>query len=141
MYVRRAAPLAELALAQGICERIKNTPLPRQIAHFGTVFTWIFVFLLPLAFLDVFEAEAKTHELSQLLTHEYMFTLVPFAMLIAWIFVMVEKIGDSTDDPFEGGANDVPLAAICRAIEIELREALGETDVPPPPAPVDDVLY
>jgi putative membrane protein len=35
----------------------------------------------------------------------------------------------------------VPLSTICRLIEIDLKQALGETDVPPPLTPQDDVLY
>jgi ion channel-forming bestrophin family protein len=34
--------------AQGVCERIKTTPLPRQYGLFTKVFVWIFVLLLPL---------------------------------------------------------------------------------------------
>lgn len=142
--IRQAAMtevLSRLLDAQGRCERIKNTPFPRQIAHFGTVFTWIFVFLLPLAFLDVFEREAVSHSFSTLATHEFMYTLVPFTLLISWVFFMMEKISDSSEDPFEGGVHDVPVSAICRTIEIDLRQLLGETDVPAPLAPVDDVLY
>lgn len=133
--------LTELLDAQGRCERIKNTPFPRQIAHFGTVFTWIFVLLLPLAFLDVFEHEAMQHDFSTIATHRFMYTLVPFSLLISWVFFMMEKISDSSEDPFEGGVHDVPVSAICRTIEIDLRQALGEQDVPAPLAPVDDVLY
>ena len=36
--------------------------------------------------------------------------------------------------------NDLPLDAMARIIEINLREALGETDLPPLPAPVDYLL-
>ena len=133
--------LSRLVDAQGRCERIKNTPFPRQIAYFGTVFTWIFVLLLPLAFLDVFEREAVTHHFSTIITHRFMYTLVPFTLLISWVFFMMEKISDSSEDPFEGGVHDVPISALCRLIEIDLRQLLGETDVPPPLAPVDDVLY
>lgn len=133
--------LAVLLSAQGGCERIKNTPFPRQIAHFGTVFTWIFVLLLPLAFLDVFEHEAIQHDFTTIATHRFMYTLVPFSLLISWVFFMMEKISDSSEDPFEGGVHDVPVSAICRTIEIDLRQALGETDVPSPLTPVDDVLY
>ena len=133
--------LGDLYLAQGTCERIKNTPFPRQIAHFGTVFTWIFVLLLPLAFLDVFEREAVQHSFSTIATHEFMYTLVPFTLVISWVFFMMEKISDSSEDPFEGGVHDVPISALCRTIEIDLRQALGETDIPPPLQPVDDVLY
>ncbi|MBW8721802.1 MAG: multidrug transporter, partial [Polaromonas sp.] len=28
------------------------------------------------------------------------------------------------------GANDVPMAQICRLLEIELRQVLGESDIP-----------
>ena len=133
--------LSRLVDAQGRCERIKNTPFPRQIAHFGTVFTWIFVLLLPLAFLDVFEREAVTHHFSTIITHRFMYTLVPFTLLISWVFFMMEKISDSSEDPFEGSVHDVPVSALCRQIEIDLRQLLGETDVPAPLVPVDDVLY
>ena len=126
---------------QGKCERIKHTPFPRQIAHFGTIFTWLFVLLLPLAFLDVFEHEAIQHNFSTIASHEFMYTLVPFTLLISWVFFMMEKVSDSSEDPFEGGVHDVPISALCRTIEIDLRQALGETDVPPPLQPVDDVLY
>jgi len=134
--------LARLNIYQGTCDRIKNTPFPRQIAHFGTIFTWIFVSLLPLAFLGVFEAEAKKHDFSTLVTHEYMYSLVPFTVLISWVFLMMEKVSDSTEDPFEGGVHDVPVSALCRSIEIDMKQAMGDwEDVPPPLETVDGVLY
>lgn len=142
--IRQAAMtevLSRLVDSQGRCERIKNTPFPRQIAHFGAVFTWIFVLLLPLAFLDVFEREAVTHNFSTIITHRFMYTLVPFTLLISWVFLMMEKISDSSEDPFEGGVHDVPVSALCRLIEIDLRQLLGEANIPVPLAPVDDVLY
>ena len=37
-------------------------------------------------------------------------------------------------------ANDLPLDALCRAIEIGMKEALGETELPPPLVPVDYCL-
>jgi ion channel-forming bestrophin family protein len=134
------ALLARLDNDHGTCERIKHTPFPRQIAYFGTVFTWLFIVLLPVAFLGVFEVEAGRETLSSLLTHEFMYSLVPFAMLISWIFFMIEKVGDSSEDPFAGGVNDVPISALVRLIEIDLLQALGES-VPPQLEPVDDVLY
>ncbi len=135
------ALLTRLDSDHGTCERIKHTPFPRQIAYFGTVFTWLLIILLPLAFLDVFEHEAGSEKLSTILTHEFMFSLVPFAMLISWIFSMIEKVGDSSEDPFEGGVNDVPISTLCRLTEIDLKQALGETNIPPLLEPVDDVLY
>jgi putative membrane protein len=133
--------LARLDLAQGISERIKHTPFPRPIAHFGVVFTWIFVLLLPLAFLDVFETEAGHHNFSTILSHRFMFTLVPFAMLISWVFHMMERVSDSSEDSFEGGVNDIPVSTMCRSIEIDLKQALGEENIPAMHEPVDEVLY
>jgi putative membrane protein len=52
----------------------------------------------------------------------------------------MEKIGEATENPFEGSSNDVPMAAISRSIEIDLREMLGETDLPEPLKPVNNIL-
>lgn len=43
----------------------------------------------------------------------------------------MERVGESTENPFEGGANDVPITALSRTIEIDLREMLDEKDLPP----------
>ena len=42
-----------------------------------------------------------------------------------------DQVGESTENPFEGAANDVPISQISRLVEIELGEMLGETDLPP----------
>ncbi len=127
--------------AQGKSERIKNTPFPRQIAHFGTIFTKIFIVLIPLAFLDAFGSEADRLHLTHLLHHEYMVSLVPFAILIGWIFFMIEKISDSGEDPFEGGANDVAISALSRIIEIDLKESLDDEDIPDMMKSLHDIIY
>jgi len=53
----------------------------------------------------------------------------------------MEIVGDNSEDPFEGFVNDVPMTALCRTIEIDLREMLDETDLPEKIKPVNDVLY
>ena len=79
--------LGTLAERQGMCERIKYTPFPRQIASFAAIFTWIFVLLLPLAFIDVFEAAATRERLSHMLTDDIAFILLaPLAAVISWVF-------------------------------------------------------
>ena len=50
------------------------------------------------------------------------------------------KIGESTENPFEGGANDVPITAITRTIEIDLREMLDEANIPEPLKPQNKIL-
>ncbi len=69
-----------------------------------------------------------------------MWLTIPFTALVAWVFMMMERIGESTENPFEGGVNDVPITALTRTIEIDLREMLGESDIPAPLKPVNDLL-
>ena len=116
---------------QGKCERIKNTPFPRQYAYFSTVFTWIFVLLLPFGLVG---------EFGKLSDHPVVFLTIPFSILISWVFTTMEIVGDNSEDPFENYVNDVPMTALCRTIEIDLREMLGETDIPPKIKPISDVL-
>ena len=68
------------------------------------------------------------------------FLTIPFSVLISWIFVTMEIVGDNSEDPFENFINDVPMTALCRTIEIDLREMLGETDLPPKIAAENDIL-
>ena len=40
----------------------------------------------------------------------------------------MERIGRVGENPFEGSANDVPISTMARALEIELRQVLGEDE-------------
>ncbi len=122
--------LEEFYNLQGKCERIKNTPFPRQYAFFSKIFTWIFIILLPFGLVGQF-AE---------MGHAFSFLTIPFSVLISWIFVTMEIVGDNSEDPFENFVNDVPMTALSRTIEIDLREMLGETELPPKVQPVNDIL-
>ncbi|WP_299312962.1 bestrophin family ion channel [uncultured Aquimarina sp.] len=131
--------LEELYNLQGKCERIKNTPFPRQYAYFSTVFTWIFVLLLPFGLLNVFENELS--EMSRHLQPWFIFLMIPLSVLVSWIFTTMEKIGSNSEDPFEGRINDVPMTALCKTIEIDLRDMLDEKDLPEKEKPKDNILY
>jgi putative membrane protein len=66
---------------------------------------------------------------------------VPFSVVVGWAFVSLEKVGENSSNPFEGGSNDVPISFIVRRIEIEMRIMLGEeTDLKPIEAK-DSVLF
>ncbi|MCB0625555.1 MAG: hypothetical protein KDC43_16970, partial [Saprospiraceae bacterium] len=56
---------------------------------------------------------------------------IPTTALIGWVYVMMEIVGDYSENPFQGMANDIPMLSLCRTIEIDLREMLGETELPP----------
>lgn len=131
--------LAELYNLQGKCERIKNTPFPRQYAYFSTLFTWIFVLILPFGLLNVFGNQFL--EITERTIWWYLPVMIFFSVLISWIFTTMEKIGSNSEDPFEGRINDVPMTALCRTIEIDLRDMLDEKDLPGKITPQDNILY
>jgi len=131
--------LEECYNLQGMCERIKNTPFPRQYGYFSKIFTWIFVLLLPFGLLNVFEDNSLTTVGGS--QAWYSFLMIPFSVLISWIFITMESIGDNSEDPFDGRINDVPMTALCRTIEIDLRDMLDENDLPEPIQPKDYILY
>ncbi len=118
---------------QGKAERIKKFPLPRQYSSSSFIFVGIFIFLLPFGLAPAF------HEMGEQAHHGVWLT-VPFTVLIGWVYVMMELIGDYSENPFEGLGNDIPMLSLCRVIEIDLREMLGETELPPKIQPVDNVL-
>ena len=65
--------------------------------------------------------------------------VIPISVVISWMYTSLEQVGESTENPFEGSANDVPISQLCRNVEIDLREILGETDLPPPMQSVNSI--
>lgn len=122
--------LADFYDHQGKAERIKRFPLPRQYANLSFIFNCIFIFLLPLGIVAEF---AKLGEAG-------VWLMIPFGTIVGWIYVVMELIGDYSENPFEGFGTDVPMLSICRTIEIDLLQMLGETDLPKPLQPINDVL-
>lgn len=101
---------------QGGSERIKNFPYPRQYATLNLFYVKIFTFLLPFGMLRQFE---------DLLGQPFVWLTIPFAVLVGWIFTTMEKIGEASENPFEGGTNDIPITQLSRNIEIDLLEMIG----------------
>ncbi|MGK0364783.1 MAG: putative membrane protein, partial [Saprospiraceae bacterium] len=115
---------------QGKCERIKKFPLPRQYGSVSFIFVGIFIFLLPFGLAPAF------HDLG----HFGIWLTIPFTVLVGWVYIMMELVGDYSENPFEGLGNDIPMLSLCRTIEIDLREMLGEKDLPPKIEAVNGVL-
>ena len=120
--------LLALANYQGGCERIKNTPLLRQYHFFTRLFLQVFIVLLPFCLVADLERMGIG------------WVVVPVALLISFVFAIIGKVGEVNEDPFEGRVTDVPLNALCNTIERDLRELLGDTDVPAKLQPVDGYL-
>ncbi len=123
--------VSELYTLQGKSERIKNFPFPRQYATVNYIFVWIFLVLLPFGMLNIFSD--MSHLNSSWLA-------LPFTMLVSWVFILMEMIGDYSENPFEGLYNDVPIKSMATDIEIDIREMLDEVDLPEPTEPVWDDL-
>ena len=101
--------LIDIANAQGGMERLKNTPLPNQYRFFPTVFTHLLCVLLPIGLVETLGFAT------------------PLGSTIAGLmFLMVLAIGDDLVDPFANNLHDVPLSALCRTIEIDLLQTIGD---------------
>lgn len=105
---------------QGKCERIKKFPLPRQYANMSFIFVCIFIFFMPFGLVPAF---AEFSPLGAWMS-------IPFLVIVGWLYVVMELVGDYSENPFQGMANDIPMLSLCRTIEIDLREMLGETELP-----------
>lgn len=123
--------ITELYGEQGRTERIKNTPLPRQYATTSAIFIVIFTFLLPFGMLTEF---AKLGE-------GMMWLVIPFNLVVSWVFSLMEYIGDYSENPFEGLVNDTPIYSIVRNIEIDLKDMMDEEELPERIQPVYDTLF
>jgi len=122
LYTEMENQLISLYEQQGKCERIKNFPYPKQFASINLYFIWLLVILLPFGMLNEFKKMGE----------HFVWLNIPFSVIVYWVFVSMEKVGEATENPFEGGANDVPISTMSRTIEIDLRDMLDETSLPSP---------
>ncbi|PDH66523.1 MAG: hypothetical protein CNE89_09185 [Sphingomonadaceae bacterium MED-G03] len=117
------AVLVDIANAQGGMERLKNTPLPVQYRFLPTIFTHIFCIALPIGLVETLGFAT------------------PLGSTVAGLmFLAVLRIGDDLTDPFADTVHDVPMTAMCRTIEIDLLQAIGDP-APEPHKPVKGVLW
>jgi ion channel-forming bestrophin family protein len=129
-YFQMMNVVQEFYNQQGAAERIKNFPFPRQYAFFSKVFVWLFILVLPFGLINEFIK----------LGENYLWLAVPSYIVIAWVFNTMEVVGDTSENPFENAINDIPMTAICRTIEIDLREMLEEESIPAPITPTNFIL-
>ena len=116
--------LSQLMDSQGASERIKNTPMPRLYDMLIRLAIDFYCALLPLgmvASLRLFTPVGSTQ--------------------VGFMFLALDQIGRDLETPFENRPHDISLTAISRTIEINLKQMIGEKQVPEPPAPVDGVLW
>ena len=122
--------LNDLYTHQGKCERIKKFPFPRQYASTGLYFVFIFCALLPFGMVPAFQDIGPYS----------VWLAIPFTVIVGWVYITMELVGDYSENPFEGLGNDIPMLSLCRVIEIDLLEMLREEEIPGPIEPVNHVL-
>ena len=97
----------------GKCERIKKTVFPLQYSIIARWAIFLFLLILPFGMVSVVGP-----------------FVVPITIIVAFFFLLIEKIAFYLQDPFENREADVPLSSICRTIEINLLEMIDEKDIP-----------
>lgn len=108
---------------QGACERIKGTPIPFSYTTLIHRITAVYCYALPFGLVD----QVKIY--------------TPFVcVIVAYAFFGLDVVGDEIEMPFGTDYNDLPLRAISRTIEVNLRQRLGEQDLPPFHKPVNEFL-
>ncbi|MCE3074807.1 bestrophin family protein [Chryseobacterium gwangjuense] len=121
---------------QGKAERIKNFPYPRNFSSITTYLLLLFIAFVPFGLLKEFDKLGDGTVLEG-------FTLwfnIPFSLLVTWCFHTLDSVGEASVNPFEGSPNDVPITQISRTIEIDMRDMLDETDLPPAIAPKNNIV-
>jgi putative membrane protein len=130
--------LKEFYVQQGRSERIKNFPYPRQFSTINTMLVKLFTFLLPFGLLTDFD---KLNErVEGIMKGNMVWLVIPFSALLSWIYTSLDRVGESTENPFEGNANDIPISQMSRMIEIDLREMLGENQLPASLEPENNIV-
>jgi putative membrane protein len=131
------AALDDLARLQGALKRIKSYPYARNYYSIAVFLVKIFVAIVPFGLFPYAQELGKSAGIG----HWTAWLNVPFSAVVGWVFVSLEKVGENSSNPFEGGSNDVPISFIARRIEIEMRIMLGEqTDLKPIEAR-DNILF
>lgn len=108
--------------SMGKAERINSTVFPityRLFLHFAI---YLFVITLSIALRNI----------------EPIFE-IPLLVLISSVFLLLEKTAFHLQDPFRNRPSDVPVTAIARNIEINIKQLLGLEEVPKPVA--SDTFY
>lgn len=117
-YIQMDDTLTRITDLQGRAERIQDTPLPVPYDYYTMSFLVVFVFFFPFAFIE------KFMELGAV------WLVMPITVIISWIFYQIYVIGSVMSKPFAGWKTDVAMTHICTTIEIDLKEVIGDSDIP-----------
>ncbi|BBQ83889.1 MULTISPECIES: bestrophin family protein [Enterobacteriaceae] len=105
--------LNDMSIVLAGCERIANTPVP--FAYSLILHRTVYLFCIMLPFALVVDLHYMT----------------PFvSVLISYTFISLDTLAEELEEPFGMENNDLPLDAICNAIEIDLLQMNDEPQIP-----------
>ncbi|MDX8572233.1 bestrophin family ion channel [Elizabethkingia sp. HX QKY] len=113
--------LSKLCDSMGKCERIKNTVFPRSYSLMLHTLIYAFTVILPFG-----------------LDHSQLTIEIILSILIPIMFISIEKTAIIMQDPFENSPADTPMTSIAQTIEINIRQMIGDENIP---VKVDAGLY
>jgi putative membrane protein len=109
--------------SMGKCERIKNTVFPTPYTRIVHFIIYVFAVALILGIQD-----------------DIGIVEIPVTIIITMVFFALERIAIILQDPFENNPSDIPVTAIARTIEIDLKQMIGDENIPQPINPVRNFL-
>ena len=119
-HVQLDQTLVRLVDSMGQAERIKNTVFPTTYPMFLHLLVYIFVIMMSISLSEIdgiFE--------------------IPLLIIIVFPFLLLERTAEYLQNPFSSLPTDTPVTAIANTIEINLRQLIGDTNVPEPTKPMD----
>lgn len=120
-YLEINQMLTRFTDSMGICERIKNTIFPTTYSYLTKVFIWLFVVSFTLV-----------------ISQDMGYWSIFMGWMIGFVFVSTQINGMGLVNPFESNSSGLPLNNICRTIEINLLQMIGEKDIPEPVKPINN---
>ena len=110
--------LDDLTACHGGCERLASTPIPYAYSVLLHRTVYVYCSLLPFGLIET--AGVFTPVLS---------------VFVSYAFMALDAIASELEEPFGTDPNDLPLNALCVALERTLLEQTDATNLPPPAAP------
>ena len=106
----------------GKCERIKNTVFPKSYSLLIHFLIYVFATMLPFGLDD-----------NEIIVEIFLTAMLPL------VFISIERTAILMQDPFENTPMDTPMTSISKTIELNIKELIGDNDLPPHEKP--DTYY
>lgn len=106
-YLVLDSQIMSLTDITGVCERIKNTPIPYSYSIFLKKFIFIFLTTLPFAFLPA-----------------YGYCTMAISVLLLYVLLSIELLAEEIEDPFGSDINDLPTDELSIKMDQNVRNLM-----------------